>query len=127
NAGQSTAPNMVYASPPNFPSNYFVQKPQLTPFTYTTSACQYAAFSSPPTPTILTSCVASFSLLGTMWDFGDVASGANNTSTQANPTHFYTSIGTYTAKLIYYYSCGGGTDTLKQVINITQPCASVST
>jgi hypothetical protein len=30
------------------------------------------------------------------WDFGDPASGANNTSTLANPVHVFSGIGTYT-------------------------------
>lgn len=34
------------------------------------------------------------------WDFGDPASGADNTSTLANPTHFYASPGQYTVRLI---------------------------
>lgn len=34
------------------------------------------------------------------WDFGDPASGAANYSTLQNPTHYYTSNGTYTVTLI---------------------------
>ena len=34
--------------------------------------------------------------------------------------------GAYTVKLILYYSCGGGTDTLFQNVNINQPCISVA-
>ncbi len=34
------------------------------------------------------------------WEFGDPASGANNTSTQARPTHTYTVAGDYTIKLV---------------------------
>ncbi|HEY8403206.1 MAG TPA: PKD domain-containing protein, partial [Flavobacteriales bacterium] len=34
-----------------------------------------------------------------LWDFGDPASGANNTSTLANPTHTYSAPGTYTVTL----------------------------
>ena len=33
------------------------------------------------------------------WDFGDPASGADNTSTLANPTHFYANPGPYTIRL----------------------------
>jgi len=29
------------------------------------------------------------------WNFGDVASGANNTSSAQNPSHFYSAVGTY--------------------------------
>jgi gliding motility-associated-like protein len=35
-----------------------------------------------------------------LWDFGDVASGSNNSSTAINPTHTYASAGTYTIVLI---------------------------
>jgi gliding motility-associated-like protein len=35
----------------------------------------------------------------TTWDFGDPASGTNNTSTLANPTHIFSSPGTYTITL----------------------------
>lgn len=34
-----------------------------------------------------------------LWNFGDIASGVNDTSSLHNPTHIYTSIGTYTACL----------------------------
>ncbi|MGZ8553370.1 MAG: PKD domain-containing protein, partial [Chitinophagaceae bacterium] len=34
------------------------------------------------------------------WDFGDPASGADNTSTLANPTHFYANPGVYTIRLV---------------------------
>ena len=33
------------------------------------------------------------------WDFGDPASGANNTSTQTNPTHIFSGPGSYTVTL----------------------------
>jgi gliding motility-associated-like protein len=35
----------------------------------------------------------------TAWDFGDPTSGANNTSTLANPTHVFSAPGTYTVTL----------------------------
>lgn len=34
------------------------------------------------------------------WDFGDPASGAANTSTLANPTHFYANPGVYTIRMV---------------------------
>ncbi len=34
------------------------------------------------------------------WTFGDPASGANDSSTLANPSHFFTDTGTYTVKLV---------------------------
>jgi large repetitive protein len=55
------------------------------------------------------------------WDFGDPASGANNTSTQANPCHQYASPGTYTVSLTVNNPCGSSTIT-KQVC-ISAPAA----
>jgi PKD repeat protein len=42
-----------------------------------------------------------------IWDFGDPASGANNTSTQTNPKHDYTAAGpgTYTVKMMAKDNC----------------------
>jgi gliding motility-associated-like protein len=34
------------------------------------------------------------------WDFGDPASGANNTSTEVNPSHYYANPGVYTIRLV---------------------------
>jgi gliding motility-associated-like protein len=34
------------------------------------------------------------------WNFGDPASGADNTSTETNPTHYYATPGTYTIRLV---------------------------
>ncbi|QJP35067.1 T9SS type B sorting domain-containing protein [Nonlabens sp. Ci31] len=35
-----------------------------------------------------------------LWDFGDIASGIDNSSTLINPTHVYTIAGTYTVSLV---------------------------
>ncbi|MFN8251829.1 MAG: PKD domain-containing protein [Ferruginibacter sp.] len=48
------------------------------------------------------------------WDFGDPASGANNTSTVNNPTHVFSAAGSYIVKLIKFTNCG--TDTLKKTV-----------
>ena len=102
------------------------------PFTHTVSnsfGCQTASFTPPYTPNTFTTvtCVASgYSLTGMLWNFGDPLSGANNTSTLTNPAHAFTNLGTYTTSLILYYTCGGGTDTIRQVVNINQPCISVT-
>ncbi len=61
------------------------------------------------------------------WNFGDPASGANNTSTAANPTHVFAQPGTYTVTLTTgnagssVLSCG--TDVFTQTICIEQPPA----
>lgn len=40
------------------------------------------------------------------WDFGDPASGTNNTSTELNPTHIFTAAGVYTVNLEVTYDNG---------------------
>ncbi|GAB2819940.1 PKD domain-containing protein [Ferruginibacter profundus] len=49
------------------------------------------------------------------WDFGDPASGANNTATQNNTTHIFSAPGNYTVKLIKFTNCG--TDTLQKQVS----------
>jgi PKD repeat protein len=50
------------------------------------------------------------------WDFGDPASGLKNKSTLYNPTHIFSSAGTYTVQMMYY-TCNGP-DTVSKVITI---------
>ncbi|MCC6691144.1 MAG: PKD domain-containing protein [Bacteroidia bacterium] len=47
-----------------------------------------------------------------LWDFGDPASGINNTSTLSAPSHTYAGNGTYTVKLIATDSITGCSNTL---------------
>lgn len=54
--------------------------------------CKDLSYTFTPTPNPL---VVSY-----YWDFGDPATGANNTSTAQNPTHVFSSPGNYTIKLI---------------------------
>ena len=130
--GQSIAPKSCSFGLANFKSGLIIQPPVSAPFTHTVSytfGCQTVSFTAPPTVQNFTmySCSASgFSLSSFMWNFGDPASGATNTSALTNPVHAYLAPGTYTAQLILYYSCGGGTDTLKQVVNVNTPCVSVN-
>ncbi|MDB5202782.1 MAG: hypothetical protein JWQ27_2191 [Ferruginibacter sp.] len=51
------------------------------------------------------------------WNFGDPASGANNTSTVQNATHTYPAVGTYNVQLIAF-SNSGCTDTLTQQLTV---------
>jgi gliding motility-associated-like protein len=61
-----------------------------------------------------------------LWDFGDPASGPNNSSTSSNPVHIYNSPGNYTATLIMN-DCSGGSDTISIGINVASgPAASAS-
>ena len=115
---------------PNFITSGF--KPPPPPFTFTVNnsyGCQGAAFTMPATINTSTvfGCAASgYSLTGQTWIFGDPASGAANTSTLTSPIHAYSALGTYTAMLILQYTCGGGTDTIKEQIVINQPCITVT-
>ena len=49
------------------------------------------------------------------WDFGDPASGTNNTSNLQNPSHVFTSPGTYTTTLIIVSTFGCSDTTTKDV------------
>jgi gliding motility-associated-like protein len=44
--------------------------------------------------------------LTTVWDFGDVASGANNASTSTNPSHTFSAPGSYSVKLTATFITG---------------------
>ncbi len=52
------------------------------------------------------------------WNFGDVGSGSNNTSTSQNPTHTYQSSGHYTVSLIVKSNISCVSDTAKKTIYI---------
>ncbi len=86
---------------PAFVQSYFYPPDS---FTYTIS-CNTAQFNYTPAAEVNS----------IRWDFGDVASGANNTSTINNPTHTFTTAGLYTVKLIRFTNCGS--DTLTKQIN----------
>lgn len=130
NNGQSIAPKQGMLGLPNFITSGF--KAPVPPFTQTVSllyGCQTASFNAPPIAQNFSviGCVSSgYSLSSMTWNFGDPASGAANTSTLTNPFHAFSSLGTYTTSLILNWSCGGGTDTLKQVVIINQPCLTVT-
>ncbi|MEA2535964.1 MAG: hypothetical protein QOF11_198 [Chloroflexota bacterium] len=53
------------------------------------------------------------------WDFGDPASGANNVSTAKNPSHVYTSPGTYSVTLTVTNSAGPSTTTRSNYITVS--------
>ncbi|THF48517.1 PKD domain-containing protein [Flavobacterium supellecticarium] len=53
------------------------------------------------------------------WNFGDSASGANNTSTLANPSHTFSSAGTYTVTLI------SGGNTITKTITVGMASANI--
>ncbi len=61
------------------------------------------------------------------WNFGDPASGASNISTLQNPTHIYTSGGTFSATLTVTNTNGGLTDVVSNnVVIVITPKAVLS-
>jgi gliding motility-associated-like protein len=128
--GLSISPNQCRLGLPNFSAGGL--RPPPPPFTYTVSnsfGCQTAAFASPTvvTTSSMIGCAASgYSLTGIVWNFGDPASGSGNISTATNPVHAFTALGSYAVKLMIYYSCGGGTDSVQLPVNINLPCISVN-
>ncbi len=129
---QSLSPGTSFLGLPNFMGSDFSPPPAPPAFTLTTGnnllGCQTASFTAPALAqnfTIVGCAPNGYSITNLVWNFGDPNSGATNTSTLANPIHIYSAPGTFTASLILYYSCGGGTDTLQQVVNVP-PCVSIA-
>jgi gliding motility-associated-like protein len=127
--GPSIAPNGCRYGLPNL--SIYTPKPSPPPLTFTANnifGCQTIGYTMPAVQSVTNTGCSSigYSLTGFVWDFGDSGSGPANTSTLSNPVHVYTSLGTYTPQLILYYSCGGGTDTLRQTVNVSQLCISVN-
>ncbi|MFH1296437.1 MAG: PKD domain-containing protein [Bacteroidota bacterium] len=54
-------------------------------------------------------------VIGWLWNFGDPASGSNNTSALQNPIHVFTNIGTYNVNLTVTNSNGCLDDTTTQI------------
>ncbi len=52
---------------------------------------------------------------GLTWNFGDAASGANNISTQTNPTHIFSAPGTYTVTLVSTFATGPSSTTTASI------------
>lgn len=124
----SVSPNTCRVGLPNQIPNF--QRPPLpaiAPATFP-PPCQTAAFVSPLNigNTIGTCPANTYTLQSLLWNFGDPLSGTANTSTAFNPSHQFTSVGTYTVKLILDFGCGGGVDTLKQVVSIGNSCFSIN-
>lgn len=51
------------------------------------------------------------------WNFGDPASGVNNTSTSFNPIHIFSSQGIYTVTAILQNTNGCGADTIRKIVS----------
>jgi gliding motility-associated-like protein len=118
----SISPGQCIYGLPNFPSSLI--EPPPPPFTFTTgyNGCPMANFAA-PNFTAAACAAVSKSVTGISWIFGDPGSGAANTSTAVNPAHIYPGAGNYTVLLIRHFSCTS--DTIRQVVNITQPCLNV--
>jgi PKD repeat protein len=118
----SISPQYNASGLPNFIN--FYTKPAQSPFTNTIN-CQNVKFSVPPLPTFTSGCSTTpYPPSGYLWDFGDAASGAANSSTLTNPMHYYSTLGTYTVSLILQNACTN--DTLKQIVNVTIPGPTVT-
>jgi gliding motility-associated-like protein len=86
---------------------------------------------SPPTDSCLQSVLqfgvsSDSSISSVEWNFGDPVSGTNNNSALANPTHIFSSPGTYTVTAVVELSCG--TDTLQTTVTVldcSEPCEGV--
>ena len=65
-------------------------------------------------------------VVGWLWNFGDPASGSNNTSTLQNPTHTFTNISTYSVNLQVTNSLGCIDDTTMQITVNPKPTAMFS-
>jgi len=82
-------------------------------------------FPSPPIAYLPDTCLQStiaFSVATTLpvnqisWNFGDLSSGANNTSISVNPTHQFSSVGNYTITAIVEFECYS--DTIERILTI---------
>ncbi len=82
-------------------------------------------FPSPPIAFLPDTCLQStiaFSVATTLpvnqisWNFGDLSSGANNTSVSVNPTHQFSSVGNYTVTAIVEFECYK--DTIERFLTI---------
>lgn len=61
------------------------------------------------------------------WDFGDPASGANNTSNIRNPTHIFSAPGTYTVRYAAITTPGCLTDTISHTVTVVPlPSATIA-
>jgi PKD repeat protein len=61
---------------------------------------------------------ASLNAITWIWNFGDPASGGNNTTAIQNPSHVFSGPGTYTVTLVVFNQCGCS-DTAQKTITIT--------
>ena len=130
-------PNHTFTSGGNFTVNLIVTNADgcsdtvFPPKVVPVNAAPLAKFSSD------TACVGSnthftdsstptASIIAWLWDFGDPASGTNNTSTQQSPTHIFTGQGLYQVRLTVTNSNSCTKDTLVPVPVNPKPTAMFS-
>lgn len=88
--------------------------PLPTPSFVYNQVCQDVLVNFTSTSTV----AAPSTITGTAWNFGDPASGGNNTSTLSNPSHTFTGVGNYVVTLVVTTS-GGCTQTTTQTITVS--------
>lgn len=93
--------------------------PMVANFTYSTG-CNPIFFSDASTY------VPTTSLAGWSWNFGDPSSGVNNTSTLQNPSHVFTSPGSYTITLTVLSSTGCTSTVTNNITVLNPPVPSIS-
>ncbi|MFN4234061.1 MAG: PKD domain-containing protein [Bacteroidia bacterium] len=81
-----------------------------------TSGCVYDTFNFTDSTIVNNSSVSTWS-----WNFGDPGSGANNTSNLQNPTHVFSTAGTFNVTLIALVPAGCGDTITRQVVVQPQP------
>ncbi len=126
-AVQSITPGTSNFELPNFIGSQFFLRGSIpaysTSVVNSTLGCQVLQFQSPLLIGGVTgNCPANtYTLQSLQWNFGDAASGSANTSTLSNPTHTFSSIGTFTVRLTLDFGCGGGQSTLSHTVYISNP------
>lgn len=120
NTGISIAPKVSSIGLPKFTASYLRHKPKISTSTFCGTVFFLASGVNTQGCAFATEPVSSME-----WDFGDPLS-SQNSSTLSNPSHFYSSTGSYTVKLMVNYSCSS--DTISKQINIsaTSPVLTIT-
>lgn len=103
---------------PSFIPSFFHE----TDFTITSSNADNTVFCLGDTAYF---CISTLAYDSIRWNFGDPASGANNTSTLPNPKHYYAVEGIYTVKL-YKYICNRVDSVIKTITIPPPPNATIT-
>lgn len=107
--GQSLAPREAVLGLPGF----FIKRVKVVVNVNSIINCNSATLSV-PSPTGIA--MSNYTINSYSWNFGDPTTGSSNVSTLSNPTHTFSSAGTYTIKVIV--SSNSSQDTLSHVLNI---------